>query len=797
MFLVKILKNKFFQRKHFKNIFLFFGLVVISSCIQKSKIDISMHTKKTPLNITVSNVQVVNHQIIITGTNLNAVSGFAIVEGANNFNMQIESKTATSLIANTVSNVSFAAGKIFDFILSNASAASSFTVDFSLCNSTLGTKGFNCVITPNDKEVLSYDAVSGKWKPRAVNGLSYQGAWDAGTALPVATTAGDYYIVSVAAGAYSVGDWIVYNGATFDQINNSTVITSVFGRTGAVTATKGDYTLTKMNDVDLTTTPPANNDILKYDGTNWVPGTVTSSGGTVTSVSGTAPVIVATGTTTPVISMAPATTAVNGYLTAADWTTFNSKEPSITAGTTAQYLRGDKSLATFATDVRAVVLTGLSMATNAVIAATDTLLAAFGKLQAQITANGTSISGKADTTNISQTITALTITGLGAPVAGSDAVNKTYVDGFGQWLKGVGGNAADIYFSTGNVGIGTSVPSGTLHVKSSSAANNIYLETSHATSNANGFILRARGTDKWTIGNDWAENGTQDFTIYDNVAAAKRMVIDSNGNFGLSADVPGGKLHIAGAGDNGLNPTLVLDNKAATQETFMGLSSNGTSKWLIGMEDSDDGGIAPYNFAIFDFENLAWRFVINKTNGFVGIGTTAPTYNLHVVGTAGLSTGTAWTNASDLRLKDIQGDYNYGLDEILKLHTVRYNYKKDNPLQLPSDFTKTGFIAQEVEKVIPEAVHKRDDGYLELNVDPIHWAVVNAIQDLYRKYIQPFLKSDLKQEREIASLQVAQENLKKEKDLQILQLKNENDMLKKRNEKIEERLNKLEKLLVN
>jgi hypothetical protein len=41
--------------------------------------------------------------------------------------------------------------------------------------------------------------------------------------------------------------------------------------------------------------------------------------------------------------------------------------------------------ATFATNVRAVVLTGLSTATNAAITATDSVLGAFGKLQAQIT----------------------------------------------------------------------------------------------------------------------------------------------------------------------------------------------------------------------------------------------------------------------------------------------------------------------------------------------------------------------------------------------------------------------------
>jgi hypothetical protein len=46
--------------------------------------------------------------------------------------------------------------------------------------------------------------------------------------------------------------------------------------------------------------------------------------------------------------------------------------------------------------VRAVVLTGLSVATNAVIAATDSVLVALGKLQAQVTANTTAISGKQD-----------------------------------------------------------------------------------------------------------------------------------------------------------------------------------------------------------------------------------------------------------------------------------------------------------------------------------------------------------------------------------------------------------------
>ena len=58
-------------------------------------------------------------------------------------------------------------------------------------------------------------------------------------------------------------------------------------------------------------------------------GTSTSLGGSitvgsVTSVTGTAPVV-SSGGTTPAISMAAATTSVSGYLTSTDWTTFNNK----------------------------------------------------------------------------------------------------------------------------------------------------------------------------------------------------------------------------------------------------------------------------------------------------------------------------------------------------------------------------------------------------------------------------------------------------------------------------------------
>ena len=61
------------------------------------------------------------------------------------------------------------------------------------------------------------------------------------------------------------------------------------------------------------------------------------------------------------------------------------KEPAVTGSTAATYWNGLKAFADFATSVRAAVLTGLSTASSVVVTATDTVLAAIGKLQAQIT----------------------------------------------------------------------------------------------------------------------------------------------------------------------------------------------------------------------------------------------------------------------------------------------------------------------------------------------------------------------------------------------------------------------------
>ncbi|MEA1954639.1 MAG: tail fiber domain-containing protein [Campylobacterota bacterium] len=108
--------------------------------------------------------------------------------------------------------------------------------------------------------------------------------------------------------------------------------------------------------------------------------------------------------------------------------------------------------------------------------------------------------------------------------------------------------------------------------------------------------------------------------------------------------------------------------------------------------------------------------------------------------------GGSWSVSSDRRLKDIGKSYANGLETVNTIEPIYYNYKKDNPLKLPSEETYVGVIAQEVQKVIPDAVTENENGYLTVNNDPIIWAMLNAIKELSKEVNT--LKMELKTMKE-------------------------------------------------
>jgi len=141
------------------------------------------------------------------------------------------------------------------------------------------------------------------------------------SALPAATTplAGTEVLPIVQSGVtakVSVANLTSGRAITASDLTLTNALGIAYGGTGQITANASFNALAPSqtgNSGKYLTTDGSN--------TSWA----TNPLGTVTSVSGTAPVSVATGTTTPVISMAAATGSVNGYLTSTDWTTFNNK----------------------------------------------------------------------------------------------------------------------------------------------------------------------------------------------------------------------------------------------------------------------------------------------------------------------------------------------------------------------------------------------------------------------------------------------------------------------------------------
>jgi trimeric autotransporter adhesin len=113
----------------------------------------------------------------------------------------------------------------------------------------------------------------------------------------------------------------------------------------------------------------------------------------------------------------------------------------------------------------------------------------------------------------------------------------------------------------------------------------------------------------------------------------------------------------------------------------------------------------------------------------VGIGTTTPDNMLTVNGSADKPGGGSWGTYSDRRLKTLDGSFNSGLSQIMKLHPVRYRYNKENALGIQDEQEHVGLVAQDVQKVIPEAVTENNKGYLVLDNDPILWSMLNAIKE--------------------------------------------------------------------
>ena len=173
-----------------------------------------------------------------------------------------------------------------------------------------------------------------------------------GTAISAATSGTDYapatsgtsILYGNGSGGFSnvtIGSGISFATGTLSATGSGGTVTSVaaltLGTTGTdLSSTVANGTTTPVITLNVPTASATNRGALSS--ADWT--TFNNKGsGTVTSVTGTAPVV-SSGGTTPAISMAAATTSVNGYLTSTDWTTFNGKQAALVSGTNIKTVNG-------------------------------------------------------------------------------------------------------------------------------------------------------------------------------------------------------------------------------------------------------------------------------------------------------------------------------------------------------------------------------------------------------------------------------------------------------------------------
>ncbi|MFA5185513.1 MAG: tail fiber domain-containing protein [Patescibacteria group bacterium] len=290
------------------------------------------------------------------------------------------------------------------------------------------------------------------------------------------------------------------------------------------------------------------------------------------------------------------------------------------------------------------------------------------------------------------------------------------------------------------VGIGTSAPNASykMHV-----LGNMYSDGANA-----GYYFKDR-----TTANNWALYSTGDEVKLWSSVSGNQYVFHNNGIFVALGDImTNGKLSGYTGTDSYGNVTLTNNVSPTTQSNLIMQKSGG-----IGFDGNRDNSAF---LQLWTDNTFYWDMGTANRMLIRNSGSSSNLYDfnngsLTITGRGNQPSFTTWGVTSDARLKDIRGNYTRGLDEISKLQPISYTYKPTNPYGYSSKTVGIGFSAQEVQKVIPEAVTTDSKGYLQLNSDPILWAQVNAIK----------------------------------------QLKAENDALKAKNDELEARLDKIESRL--
>ena len=300
-----------------------------------------------------------------------------------------------------------------------------------------------------------------------------------------------------------------------------------------------------------------------------------------------------------------------------------------------------------------------------------------------------------------------------------------------------------------DVGIGIKDPEYQMHIKgdgqetaaltdSGNTGGSLYIQASGTNTNDGGAIYFGSGPGhnaaikSLTFSNAGNTIGDLAFSTRNatgDTALTERMRIKLNGDVGIGETAPEGRLHIKTSDVGAISPAtkadeLVLESNGNCGITMYSFTA-GTGTIYFADVDSDTIGWVEYNHNADTLGlgvNGSTRLFINSSgavtiNGLTGSGTEDCQLT---------SSGVLTRITSDERLKKDIKDFKLGLKEILNLQPRLFKWK-DSDRGL--DFN-AGFIAQEVELFIPQAVGINGDGYKSLSDKPIIATLVNSTKEL-------------------------------------------------------------------
>jgi hypothetical protein len=334
---------------------------------------------------------------------------------------------------------------------------------------------------------------------------------------------------------------------------------------------------------------------------------------------------ISSATDTHTFNLPTASGTNRGALSSGDWTTFNNKENAITAGTTAQYFRGDKTFQTLNTSVvpegTNLYYTEARVNANTNVAANT---AARHNAVTLGTANGLSLS----TQVLSLGLASAGVTGA---LSGTDwSTFNSKQNALTLTTTGTSG-AATLVGSTLNIpqyqAAGTYVTAVTASSPlASSGGTTPNITIQQASGSQNGFLS---STD-WTtfnnkqnaLTNPVTGTGTTNYLskFTGTSTIGNSQVFDNGTNVGINRNNPTRTLDILGA--SGVGTVLKLEGASGTT-TYLQLAYNGAT--------NSQSGYIGYNSSsqMQFFTNDTLRATITS-GGNVGIGTTAPISRLMV-----------------------------------------------------------------------------------------------------------------------------------------------------------------------